>query len=169
SLNALVIRADPATMAELKEIIARLDIRRLQVLIEAAIVEVTSDFTRTLGTELAVGDVSGSALPIGLTAPSGTLANVLANLAAGDGQLSSVPDLGSTPLLAAAKSSSGVNFGIIVRALSANSDVNLLSTPSITTMDNEQAKIVVGQNVQQRAVAMARVTPLQRFNERMWA
>ena len=147
SLNALVIRADPATMAELKEIIARLDIRRLQVLIEAAIVEVTSDFTRTLGTELAVGDVSGSALPIGLTAPSGTLANVLANLAAGDGQLSSVPDLGSTPLLAAAKSSSGVNFGIIVRALSANSDVNLLSTPSITTMDNEQAKIVVGQNV----------------------
>ena len=147
SLNALVIRADPATMAELKEIIARLDIRRLQVLIEAAIVAVPSDFTRTLGTELAVGDVSGSALPIGLTAPSGTLANVLANLAAGDGQLSSVPDLGSTPLLAAAKSSSGVNFGIIVRALSANSDVNLLSTPSITTMDNEQAKIVVGQNV----------------------
>ena len=61
SLNALVIRADPATMAELKEIIARLDIRRLQVLIEAAIVEVTSDFTRTLGTELAIGDVSGSA------------------------------------------------------------------------------------------------------------
>ena len=147
SLNALVIRADPATMAELKEIIARLDIRRLQVLIEAAIVEVTSDFTRTLGTELAIGDVSGSALPIGVTAPSGTLASVLANLAAGNGQLSSVPDLGSTPLLAAAKRSSGVNFGVIVRALSANSDVNLLSTPSITTMDNEQAKIVVGQNV----------------------
>ena len=147
SLNALVIRADPATMAELKEIIARLDIRRLQVLIEAAIVEVTSDFTRTLGTELAIGDASGSALPVGVTAPSGTLASVLANLAAGDGQLSSVPDLGSTPLLAAAKRSSGVNFGVIVRALSANSDVNLLSTPSITTMDNEQAKIVVGQNV----------------------
>ena len=148
ALNALVIRADPSTMAELKEIIARLDIRRLQVLIEAAIVEVTSDFTRTLGTELAVGDASGSALPIGLTAPSGTLASVLANLAAGNGQLTSVPDLGSSPLIAAAKSSSsGVNFGIIVRALSANSDVNLLSTPSITTMDNEQAKIVVGQNV----------------------
>ena len=95
SLNALVIRADPATMAELKEIIARLDIRRLQVLIEAAIVEVTSDFTRTLGTELALGDTSAKALPIGLTAPTGTLANVLANLAAGDGKLTSVPDLGS--------------------------------------------------------------------------
>lgn len=148
SLNALVIRADPATMAELKEIIARLDIRRLQVLIEAAIVEVTSDFTRTLGTELALGDTSAKALPIGLTAPTGTLANVLANLAAGDGKLTSVPDLGSSPLIAAAKTNSdGINFGVIVRALSANTDVNLLSTPSITTMDNEQAKIVVGQNV----------------------
>ncbi len=148
SLNALVIRADPATMAELKEIIARLDIRRLQVLIEAAIVEVTSDFTRTLGTELALGDTSAKALPIGLTAPSGTLANVLANLAAGDGKLTSVPELGSSPLIAAAKTNSdGINFGVIVRALSANTDVNLLSTPSITTMDNEQAKIVVGQNV----------------------
>ncbi|MFT6520166.1 MAG: general secretion pathway protein D, partial [Candidatus Azotimanducaceae bacterium] len=148
SLNALVIRADPTTMAELKEIISRLDVRRLQVLIEAAIVEVTSDFTRTLGTELAVADTTGKLLPIGLTAPSGTLASVLANLAGGDGTLTSVPDLGSSPLIGGAKVNvDGINFAVIVRALSANTDVNLLSTPSITTMDNEEAKIVVGQNV----------------------
>jgi general secretion pathway protein D len=148
SLNALVIRADPTTMAELKEIISRLDVRRLQVLIEAAIVEVTSDFTRTLGTELAVADTTGNLLPIGLTAPSGTLASVLANLAGGEGTLTSVPDLGSSPLIGGAKVNvDGINFAVIVRALSANTDVNLLSTPSITTMDNEEAKIVVGQNV----------------------
>jgi general secretion pathway protein D len=148
SLNALVIRADPTTMAELKEIISHLDVRRLQVLIEAAIVEVTSDFTRTLGTELAVADTTGNLLPIGLTAPSGTLASVLANLAGGDGTLTSVPDLGSSPLIGGAKVNvEGINFAVIVRALSANTDVNLLSTPSITTMDNEEAKIVVGQNV----------------------
>ncbi|MFT7246325.1 MAG: general secretion pathway protein D, partial [Candidatus Azotimanducaceae bacterium] len=148
SLNALVIRADPTTMAELKEIISRLDVRRLQVLIEAAIVEVTSDFTRTLGTELAIADTTGNLLPIGLTAPSGTLASVLANLAGGDGTLTSVPALGSTPLIGGAKVNvDGINFAMIVRALSANTDVNLLSTPSITTMDNEKAKIVVGQNV----------------------
>jgi general secretion pathway protein D len=147
ALNALVIRADPTTMAELKEIIASLDVRRLQVLIEAAIVEVTSDFSRTLGTELALGDASGSTLPLALTAPSGTLASILAGLAGGTG-LTAVPDLGSSPLLAAAKTdANGINFGLIVRALSANTDVNLLSTPSITTMDNEKAKIVVGQNV----------------------
>jgi len=147
-LNALVIRADPTTMAELKEIISRLDVRRLQVLIEAAIVEVTSDFTRTLGTELAIADTTGNLLPIGLTAPSGTLASVLANLAGGDGTLTSVPDLGSSPLIAGAKLNvDGINFAVIIRALQTNTDVNLLSTPSITTMDNEQAKIVVGQNV----------------------
>jgi general secretion pathway protein D len=147
SLNALVIRADPTTMAELKEIIASLDVRRLQVLIEAAIVEVTSDFTRSLGTELALADASGTTLPIGLTAPSGTLASILAGLAGGTG-LTAVPDLGTTPLIAAAKTdATGINFALIVRALSANTDVNLLSTPSITTMDNEEAKIVVGQNV----------------------
>jgi general secretion pathway protein D len=148
ALNALVIRADPTTMAELKEIISHLDVRRLQVLIEAAIVEVTSDFTRTIGTELAIADTTGSLLPLGLTAPAGTLANVLADLAANDGTLTSLPSLGESPLIGGAKVNvDGINFAVIVRALSTNSDVDLLSTPSITTMDNETAKIVVGQNV----------------------
>jgi general secretion pathway protein D len=148
ALNALVIRADPTTMAELKEIISHLDVRRLQVLIEAAIVEVTSDFTRAIGTELAVADTTGDLLPIGLTAPGGTLASVLADLAANNGTLTGVPNLRDQPLIGGAKVNvDGINFALIVRALSTNSDVDLLSTPSITTMDNETAKIVVGQNV----------------------
>jgi general secretion pathway protein D len=147
SLNALVIKADPATMIDLKEIIASLDVRRLQVLIEAAIVEVSADFTRQLGTELFVGDASGSSTPIGLTAPSGTLAQLLQNLALGTPGTNAV-DLGTQPLLGAGRiSDSGTSFAFIIRALATNSDVNLLSTPSITTMDNEEAKIVVGQNV----------------------
>lgn len=148
ALNALVIRADPTTMAELKEIIANLDVRRLQVLIEAAIIEVTSDFTQSLGTEFAIADTTGSLLPIGLTAPSGTLASILAGLAGGDGTLTGAPELGSSPLIGGAKiNTDGINFALIIRALQVNTDVNLLSTPSITTMDNEEAKIVVGQNV----------------------
>jgi general secretion pathway protein D len=147
ALNALVIRADPATMIDLKEIIAGLDVRRLQVLIEAAIVEVSADFTRALGTELFVGDASGGSTPIGLTAPSGTLAQLLQNLALGGSPTSPV-DLGTSPLLGAGRiSDSGTSFAFIIRALATNTDVNLLSTPSITTMDNEEAKIVVGQNV----------------------
>lgn len=145
TLNALVIRAAPSTMLELKDIIASLDVRRLQVLIEAAIVEVTTDFSRELGTELFAGDAESGNVPLGLTAPTGTLAQVLQNLALNS---STTIDLGSAPLIAGGRiNDSGTSFGIIVRALSSNSDVNLLSTPSITTMQNEEAKIVVGQNV----------------------
>ena len=147
SLNALVIRADPLTMTELKDIIGLLDVRRLQVLIEAAIVEVKTDFTRELGSELAIGDTSSSSFPLGVTVPDGTLANLLATLAVG-GTPTSLPSLGSTPLLAGGRgSNSGISFGLIIRALARNDDINLLSTPSITTMDHQPAKIVVGQNV----------------------
>ena len=146
--NALVIRANPTTMVELKEIIKKLDIPRFQVLIEAAIVEVTTNFTRELGTELAAGNASGSTLPIGLTAPSGTLASILESLALGTTPTADSVSLGDAPLVAGGKfNPKGTSFAFILRALAANSSVNLLSTPSITTMDNQEAKIVVGQNV----------------------
>ncbi len=145
ALNALVIRADPSTMIDLREIIEKLDVRRLQVLIEAAIVEVSTDFSQRLGTELFIGNASSGNRPIGLTAPSGTLAQILQNLATGS---ETAPTLGDSPLIAGGRlSDSGTSFAFIIRALASNSDVNLLSTPSITTMDNEEAKIVVGQNV----------------------
>ncbi|MDA0760770.1 MAG: type II secretion system secretin GspD [Proteobacteria bacterium] len=148
AINALVIRADPANMIDLMDIIESLDVRRLQVLIEAAIVEVTSDFSRQLGSELAIGDASRGTTPLGLTAPSGTLAQILQGLAVPSGQPSLPPSLGESPLIAGGKlSQTDTSFAFIIKALAANSDVNLLSTPSITTMDNEEAKIVVGQNV----------------------
>jgi general secretion pathway protein D len=145
SLNALVIRADPSAMLEIMDVIDSLDVRRLQVLIEAAIVEVSSDFSRQLGSELFIADASSGNVPLGLTAPSGTLANILQSIAGGTG---TPVDLGTTPLVAGGRiSENGTSFGAIIRALATNGDVNLLSTPSITTMDNEEAKIVVGQNV----------------------
>ena len=145
ALNALVIRANPTSMAELKNIIQRLDTRRLQVLIEAAIVEVTENFNRQLGTELAVADRSGSSLPISTTAPAGTLAGIVQAIAAND---PSSISLGSSPVVVGGKANtSGTNFAFLIRALEENSNVNLLSTPSITTMDNEEARIVVGQQV----------------------
>ena len=148
AINALVIRADPSNMIDLIGIIESLDVRRMQVLIEAAIVEVTSDFSQQLGSELAIGDASAGTTPLGLTAPSGTLAQILQGLAAPSGLISPPSSFGESPLIAGGKvSTTGTSFAFIVKALAANSDVNLLSTPSITTMDNEEAKIVVGQNV----------------------
>ena len=145
SLNALVIKAKPSTMIELKEIINDLDVRRLQVLIEAAIVEVTTDFERQLGSELFIGDKSKSSLPLGLTAPNSTLANILQSIAT---QTPALTDLGRAPLVGGGRlSETSTSFAFIIRALATNRNANLLSTPSITTMDNETAKIVVGQNV----------------------
>ena len=156
SLNALVIRAAPSAMLEIMDIIDSLDVRRMQVLIEAAIVEVTADFSRQLGSELFIADLSGGNTPLGLTAPSGTLSQILRNISLGNaGSSDDVGvsplinvDPGTSPLLAGGRlNSDGTSFAAIIRALSTNGDVNLLSTPSITTMDNEEAKIVVGQNV----------------------
>ena len=145
ALNALVIRADPTSMAELKNIITKLDVRRLQVLIEAAIVEVSDTFERQLGTELAIADTGSSNIPIATTAPSGVLSSIITALAT-----DSVTglDLGSTPVIAGGRTdANGINFAFVVKALASNDNANLLSTPSITTMDNEEAKIVVGQSV----------------------
>lgn len=145
-LNALVIRADPTNMAELKNIITKLDVRRLQVLIEAAIVEVTENFSRDLGTELAIADTGSSNIPIATTAPNGILANIIAAIA--DPALSSTTALGDSPLIAGGRTNpNGINFAFMIKALASNNNANLLSTPSITTMDNEEAKIVVGQSV----------------------
>jgi general secretion pathway protein D len=147
AINALVIRADPANMIDIMDIIDSLDVRRMQVLIEAAIVEVNADFSRQLGSELALGSASSSTTPLGLTAPSGTLAQILQGLAI-TGQPSAPTSLGDAPLIAGGRlDATGTSFAFIIKALAANGDVNLLSTPSITTMDNEEAKIVVGQNV----------------------
>jgi general secretion pathway protein D len=146
ALNALVIRADPTNMLELKNIITKLDVRRLQVLIEAAIVEVNDTFERQLGTELAIADTGSSNIPIATTAPSGILANIIGAIATpGPDSLSA---LGTSPLIAGGRTdANGINFAFVVKALATNDNANLLSTPSITTMDNEEAKIVVGQSV----------------------
>ena len=146
ALNALVIRADPSTMLEMKEIISELDVRRLQVLIEAAIVEVTTDFSHKLGTELFAGDHTSSNIPLGFTAPTGTLAQILQNIASD--ALPTDLAVDEAPLFAGGRiNEAGTSFGFLIRALASNSNVNLLSTPSITTMDNKKATISVGLNV----------------------
>ncbi len=146
ALNALVIKADPTTMAELKDIIAKLDVRRLQVLIEAVIVEVTTTFNRKLGTEFSVVD-AGSNVPL-ISTTNTNLSNLVTSIAtAAAGGATTLPSIDSNVVGAGKLSETGSNFALLISALATNNDVDLLSTPSITTMDNEEAKIFVGQNV----------------------
>jgi general secretion pathway protein D len=142
ALNALVVRAEPAIMSEIRSIVRELDITRPQVLIEAAIVEVSSDRTSQFGTQLAAGkntvDYNAGATQFSTSGIS--ISDVLDQL--GNKTASSLSSNGITLFLG-----KNLNFNALINALTTTTGANLLSTPSITTLDNEEAKIVVGQNV----------------------
>lgn len=155
SLNAVVVRADSISMANIKSLIASLDVRRTQVLIEAAVVEVSLTKNFEAGTEFAVADQGGSVPFASTVSQDGPLAGLLAalfnsedgNKVNAEGVLSSVGSTSSALLGIAKLSTNGLSFAALIRLLAQNDQANLLSTPSILTLDNEQAEIIVGQNV----------------------
>jgi general secretion pathway protein D len=140
SLNALVLLADPESVNMLEDIIRQLDVPRAQVLVEAAIVEISGDINDALGVQWAI-DGRGS---------SGGLAGVnFSNTGLSVGTLLSAIQEDKVPSLpnGAVVGIGNSNFGALVTALSSSSNNNLLSTPSLLTLDNQQAEILVGQNV----------------------
>ena len=148
--NALVVTATQADFAILEQVITKLDVRRLQVYVEALIAEVDARTIQEIGVQFGVGDgvradsrgVVG-ATNLGTTTGS-TLAEVLSNpLAAGAGlSLGFVDGTITLP-----DGTEVYNLSALAKALEGESDANVLSTPNILTMDNEQAEITVGQNV----------------------
>lgn len=150
SLNALVVRADPATMKDLLAIVAQLDVRRSQVLIEAAIVEFSVDALRAAGVELGGVDARGTSIPTVSTTLDGIVGSLLSRLAADDDTIDPVAAVAaaSSPTLAVAKlDRDGISFGAIVTALQTDSRANLLSTPSVLTLDNQEAINFAGQEI----------------------
>ena len=155
SLNAIVARANPGTINELREILDKLDVRRTQVLIEAAVVEVNLSDRKDIGVETAIADGGGDTVPLASTSLSGVVSQLLNNLTeeGADGEQVNIDVLAglasvSSPTLAAARiNPDGISFGGIITALATSSDANLLSTPSIMALDNQEATIVVGQQV----------------------
>ena len=155
SLNAIVARANPGTINELREILEKLDVRRTQVLIEAAVVEVNISGRKDIGVEAAIADGEGDTVPLASSSLSGVVSQLLNNLTeeGADGESANIDVLAglasvSTPTLAAARvNPDGISFGGIITALATSSDANLLSTPSIMALDNQEAVIVVGQQV----------------------
>ncbi|MEN0106997.1 MAG: type II secretion system secretin GspD, partial [Pseudomonas sp.] len=141
SLNALVLLAEPDTVAMLEDIVHQLDVPRAQVMVEAAIVEISGDITDALGVQWAV-DARGS---------TGGLGGVnFGNTGLSVGSVLSAIQNDTVPETLPDGAIIGVgtkNFGALITALSANSKSNLLSTPSLLTLDNQKAEILVGQNV----------------------
>lgn len=149
SQNALVIKADPALMRELESVVKQLDQRRSQVLIQAAILEISGDNVDALGVQWAAGDPSKGVGIINFANVGASLTSIAA-VAAQDNP-SSLPNLTGASFgfgKTETKSNGDRSFyGALIQAIKTMSNANLLSTPSIMTIDNQEAKIVVGQNV----------------------
>ncbi len=151
--NALIITAPPAVYRSLQPVIRQLDIRRQQVLVEAIIAEVSMETLREVGVQWQffdnLGDPDGGAFG-GTNFNSG--GNNIISLANGIGSDSPVsPGAGlNIGYVSGTTSVLGTEFldiGVLIRALEADSDSNILSTPSIVSLDNSEAEIYIGQEV----------------------
>lgn len=148
STNALVINAPPSLMADMKRVVSQIDIRKAQVLIEAMVVQVNTSAANDIGvswitSENVIGNPDGGVLAAG---------NTLGNL-----PLAVVSDAitGQPNSLTNFNPAAGVTFGFFkngslraaIRALASNANANILSTPTIIALDNEEAELLVGQSV----------------------
>jgi general secretion pathway protein D len=138
SLNALVLYAEPEIVTTLEEIVRQLDVPRAQVMVEAAIVEISGDISEAVGVQWAVksdnaiGGTNFNNAGISIGSALTAIKNKAIPTTLPDG---AIVGLG------------GSDFGVLITALSGNSNINLLSTPSLLTLDNQKAEILVGQNV----------------------
>lgn len=154
SLNALVVTASPNRMQSIESVIKQLDVRRQQVLVEAIIAEVSSGITKKIGTQFLVGGNNGT-VPIGISTFNGLLSSVASSAAAvGTTGTSSALALGLAGALGDGGNvgvgrfgQGGTDFALLVSALAGDAGNNILSTPSLLTLDNQEASIVVGQNI----------------------
>ena len=155
--NALIMTADADEMAALESVIARLDIRRAQVLVEAIIVELEVTEGQELGLQWLFADDSGA---FGSNVSTST-AQQQRNAAIGNailGDDNSNDDIGVRDVAGALSQVPGTTLGwgtvdsslsmtVILNALETRGNANILSTPSLLTLDNQEAYITVGQNV----------------------
>lgn len=140
-MNAVIISAPPGVVSVLKTVIKQLDIRRAQVLIEAILVEVTETKQAELGVEWGAAGPNG----VGLINFSGTIPTIIGNTGNPAAQASAI---GSGVNAAVGEiSADGTGWGALIRALNSDSEANILSTPTLLTLDNEEAEIIVGKEV----------------------
>ena len=149
--NALVITAPPKIMRSIMGVVDKLDIRRLQVLVEAILVDVSELKSAELGVNWAVGNTdSDSTVPIGTFNQSiggSSIGSLAAAIAGGTDNIDPAALPTGLTLGAGRFLNSGTNFALLLRALRGDSNTNILQTPSIITLDNEEAEIKVAQEV----------------------
>ncbi len=148
STNTVVTYGPSDFIRDFDIIVDQLDIRRAQVLVEAVIAEVSSDRVQDLGVQWgAIGNSFAGVLNF-----SGSGSGGIVDLAAGveaflDGDVATPPSVGDGLTAGGVATTGSTQIAALVNMLQRDSSSNILSTPSLLTLDNEEAEIVVGQNV----------------------
>ncbi len=157
--NALIITAPPKIMHAVMSIIDKIDIRRPQVLVEAIIVEVNTDKSAELGVNWAEFTKGNGTVPAGaFVNPVGgaSIVDLASSVAAVSGATSTgvtgtttaTPSIPTGTTLAVGRlAAGGLNFAAMLRAIRGDSDTNVIATPSMLTLDNQEAEIKVAQEV----------------------
>ena len=143
STNAIIITASISSTNNIKNVIRLLDIRKAQVLIEAIIVEISSSDANELGIQWLAKGGNG----IGLTNFNGAIPALLSATTGDASNIANALNKGVSFATGSFDSSDNSGFGGILNALAGSGKANILSTPSIVTLDNEEAMIMVGQEV----------------------
>lgn len=145
--NSLIITAAPAILQNLLAVVRQLDVRRAQVLVEAIIAEVEHNKAQQLGIQWITEGLAGGISPVGLI-NFGSPTSGIINLAGAIYNKQLPTNLnGITAGIGRYNNGGTFNFAILLQALAADRNTNVLSTPSLVTLDNQEAQIHVGQNV----------------------
>ncbi|MBM3115416.1 type II secretion system secretin GspD [Jeongeupia naejangsanensis] len=149
--NALIITAPDNVYNNLRSVIDKLDVRRAQVYVEAMIAEVNASKVGEFGVQWLLGGGGDNVSGVGISA-LGLLSNGLGNLISGivNKDPNAIPGgltvgvVNGNPFKEGGKTPT---LGILASALQNTGDANILSTPNLITLDNEEARIMVGQNI----------------------
>ncbi len=164
--NSIIISGDATTQRMLESVVLQLDVRRAQVLVEAIIVEVSESTASELGIQYFISGSEGSRVPFSTTNFASARPNILAAAGAAildgrdedspigqagetlaDAALSSLLGINGFGLGGAGRTSDGTLFGAILTAIKQDDTSNVLSTPSVVTLDNQLATLSVGQEI----------------------
>lgn len=148
--NALIITAPEAVFTSLQAVVEKLDVRRAQVLVEALVAEISADKAAEFGTQWLI--------PGGSASSNGTQGVSLFGPSSGSNFLGAAAMASTNPSALAGitqgfsvgvvhRSGGNLNLGVLARAMETQARANILATPTLMTLDNEEAKISVGTNV----------------------
>ncbi|MEN3110157.1 type II secretion system secretin GspD [Uliginosibacterium paludis] len=148
--NSLIVTAPDRIYNDIREIVDKLDMRRAQVYVEAMIAEVNVSKAGEFGFQWAVAGanskIGGGVISSLATSTTNSIATIASALAS-DSSTTTVPEGFNIGIFNGDPTKGTASLGMLASAIEKSGDGNVLSTPNLQTLDNEEARIVVGQNI----------------------